>query len=147
MILLSSKSKKRRKIVGRGWGSGHGKTSGKGNKGQGSRSGTGKPRLGFEGGQMPLIRSVPKRGFNNNFKKVFQEVNIEQIVKKFHQDDIISNAELYRQGIIKSEKKPVKLLGNGQIDFPVMLKVAAVTKPAKEKIEKAGGKIEVSSGK
>lgn len=135
---------KKKKRVGRGIGSGNGKTCGTGHKGQKSRSGQ-KIRPDFEGGQMPLIRRMAKRGFNNIFKKTYQEVNIEQITKKFKKDDIITREKLYEAGVIKSNKKPVKVLGMGDIEFPVMLKIDAATKSAVDKVTAAGGTIEVVS--
>lgn len=144
MILLPANYRKERKRVGRGWGSGHGKTSCRGQKGQKSRTGR-KPRLGFEGGQMPLTRRVPKRGFTNIFKTEYQEVNISQIVKKFKKDDVVSPETLYEAGVVKKKNQPVKLLSNGDIDFPLMIKVHAASKKAIEKVEKAGGKVEVIS--
>jgi large subunit ribosomal protein L15 len=132
---------KKRKRVGRGVGSGHGGTSCRGNKGQNARSGGGvKP--GFEGGQMPLTRRLPKRGFYNRFKKDIIIVNLEQL-KKFPQGSVIDAEALLKNGIIKRMGDGVKILGNGVIDYPLSLRVHKVSRSAREKIESSGGTIEV----
>ena len=135
-------SKKKRKRIGRGEGSGHGGTSTKGMNGQLSRSGA-KKKIWFEGGQMPLQRRVPKFGFTNIFKKEFQIVNVDSIQKLVEKDkikDVVLNAEeLKKLGLIDSVKKPVKILGNGELK--VQLEVSAFSNSAKEKIEAAGGSI------
>lgn len=132
-------SKKKRKRVGRGDGSGHGGTSCKGHKGQNARSG-GRVRPGFEGGQMPLSRRLPKRGFRNPFRKEIITVNLEQL-KKFPQGTIIDKDALVSAGIVKRKGDGIKILGNGNIDYPISLKVDMVSKGAREKIEAAGGSI------
>lgn len=132
---------KRRKIVGRGPGSGHGKTSTRGQKGQKSRSGAG-IAVGFEGGQMPLIRRIPKRGFTNRFKKDFQIINLSQLTS-FKENSVISPAELYKERLIKDEKAAVKVLGDGEISKAVTVKAQAFSTSAAEKIAKAGGKTEI----
>lgn len=134
-------SRKKRKRVGRGTGSGHGKTSCRGSKGQNSRSG-GKVRPGFEGGQMPLSRRLPKKGFYNIFKKVIITVNIEQL-NKFPEGSVIDSNTLISNGIIKNKGDGIKILGKGSIDYPLLLKVDRVSRSAREKIESAGGSIEV----
>ncbi len=129
------------KRIGRGHGSGHGKTAGKGHKGQWARSGGG-VRPGFEGGQMPMMRRIPKRGFNNIFAKKYQIVNISEL--EVFNDGITVDADLLKaQGIIKKELDGVKILGNGELTKNLTVKAAAFSAAAKEKIEKAGGKAEV----
>lgn len=129
--------------VGRGIGSGIGKTSGKGQKGQWSRSGGGvKP--GFEGGNIPLIRKVPIRGFNNyNFKKVYSTVNVGDL-EIFDANTVITEELLYEYRVVgKKQPYGLKVLGNGTLTKPLTIKAAHATKSAIEKVEKAGGKIEI----
>ena len=132
-------SRKKRKRVGRGEGSGHGGTSCKGAKGQNARSGGG-VRPGFEGGQMPLSRRLPKRGFRNPFRKKIIAINIGQL-RKFPEGAIIDNEALVRAGLVKGRADGVKILGKGSIDYPVSLKVEMVSRGAREKIEAAGGSV------
>ncbi len=132
---------KRRKIVGRGPGSGHGKTSTRGQKGQRSRSGA-HIHVEFEGGQMPLIRRVPKRGFTNRFKKVSQVVNLSDL-SSFKENSVVTPVELYKEGVIKDEKAAVKILGDGEISKAMTVKAQAFSTSAAEKIAKAGGKTEI----
>jgi len=129
-------SMKRRKRVGIGPSSGHGKTSCRGHKGQLSRSGSGK-KPWFEGGQMPLQRRIPKRGFNNIFKKEFQLVNVSQIEKLNLAE--INPAILCKAGLIDKADKPVKILGNGDIKVSVKITADAFSTGAMDKIKKAGG--------
>ncbi len=131
----------RKKIVGRGIGSGVGKTSGKGHKGQNARSGGG-VRPGFEGGQMPLYRRLPKRGFTNIFAKKYVAVNVE-VLDKFNDGDEVTAETLLEKGIISKTLDGVKILGRGEVTKKVTVKVAKISESAKEKIEKAGGKAEV----
>jgi large subunit ribosomal protein L15 len=133
-------ARKRRKIVGRGESSGHGKTSTRGSKGQRARSGRG-PILGFEGGQSPLIRRIPKRGFHHSPKEEFQIVNIGSLAK-FSVGMPIDPQLLETKGLIKSRNKPVKILGEGKVNIPLVVKAHAFSKSAKDLIEKAGGKTE-----
>jgi large subunit ribosomal protein L15 len=133
-------SQKARKRVGRGPGSGHGKTSCRGHKGQNSRSGGGAP-LGFEGGQMPLTRRLPKRGFTNIFKKRYALINITDLAI-FDKDSIVDEVALVEKGLVGKAYDGIKLLGNGEIDKPVTLKVHKWSKAAMDKIVAAGGKIE-----
>ena len=141
-LKFTTGSNKNRKRVGRGIGTGHGKTSGRGQKGQNSRSGGG-VRVGFEGGQMPLARRLPKRGFNNIFKKVYTEVNVE-LLNRFENGTEITAELLKSTGAIsKIEKDGVKILGEGNLEKAVTVKAAKFTASAKEKIEKAGGKAEL----
>ena len=130
------------KRIGRGHGSGNGKTAGKGHKGQKARSG-GSIRPGFEGGQMPLQRRMPKRGFNNIFAKEYAAVNISELEKRFESGAVIDAAALIESGAIKDAKDGVKSLGNGELTKSLTVKAAKLTAAAQEKIEKAGGKAEV----
>ena len=134
-------SKHRAKIVGRGIGSGTGKTSGKGHKGQTARSGGG-VRPGFEGGQMPLYRRLPKRGFKNIFAKQYVSINVEEL-NKFDDGAEVTAEALMDKGIISKALDGVKILGRGEVTKKVNVKVAKYSASAKEKIEKAGGKAEV----
>jgi len=134
-------STKPRKRVGRGEGSGKGKTAGRGTKGQGARN-TIHPR--FEGGQMPLQRRLPKRGFNNIFAKQYTEVGVDRISAKFGKGDTVDAAALKEAGVIsKIAKNGIKVLGNGDIDKALTIKAAKFTKSAAEKITAAGGTAEV----
>ena len=135
-------SKKSVKRLGRGIGSGLGKTSGKGHKGQWARSGGG-VRPGFEGGQMPITRRVPKRGFNNHFRKVYAIVNLSNLVG-FEAGAVVDLETLYSAGLIKEVKNAVglKVLGNGEIKVALTVKANKFSASAKEAIEKAGGTAE-----
>jgi large subunit ribosomal protein L15 len=134
-------SKKKRKRIGRGPGSGHGGTSCKGHKGQKARSGA-SIRPGFEGGQMPLHRRMPKRGFHNIFKKEFEIINVKDLQRFESAPDVDIDA-LKKSGLVKSGRALIKLLGDGEVSFPVKIKVHQATKAAVEKIESSGGKIEL----
>ena len=126
---------------GRGTGSGNGKTAGKGHKGQNARSGGGvKP--GFEGGQLPLYRKLPKRGFYNRFGKTYAIVNVS-VLNKFEDDTVVDLAALVKTGIVKNICDGVKILGNGEITKKLTVKATIFSETAKEKIEAAGGKTEV----
>ncbi|WP_099204859.1 50S ribosomal protein L15 [Scatolibacter rhodanostii] len=129
------------KRIGRGHGSGQGKTSGKGHKGQNARSGGG-VRAGFEGGQMPLQRRVPKRGFNNIFRTEYAAINVEKL-NCFEDGATVDAAALVEAGIIKKVCDGVKILSNGEITKKLTVKASAFSAAAKEKIEAAGGKTEV----
>lgn len=135
-------SKHREKRVGRGPGSGHGKTSCRGQKGQRSRSGGGVPPW-FEGGQMPLIRRLPKRGFKNPFRIEYEVVNIKELAKRFSEGAVVDVEALRKAGLVKGRKVRVKLLGDGEIDFSLTVRVHAASRKAQEKIERAGGKVEL----
>ncbi len=135
---------KKKKRVGRGPGSGLGKTAGRGHKGQKSRSGGAKPRY-FEGGQLPLYRRLPKRGFTNIFKVVYQVVNVGQLEEKFDADTVVDKEALRKAGLIKKLNQPVKLLGKGNITKKLTVKVDAASKKAVELIQAAGGTVEVTS--
>ena len=128
------------KRKGRGHGSGNGKTGGRGHKGQKARSGA--KKAGFEGGQMPLQRRLPKRGFNNIFATQYVTVKVSDL-EKFEAGSVIDAQALLDAGIIKKVLDGVKVLGNGEVTKAVTVKAAAYTASAKEKIEKAGGKAEV----
>jgi len=134
-------SRHRRKRVGRGPASGHGGTSCRGNKGQRSRSGGG-PRLGFEGGQMPLIRRLPKRGFTSKSKQEYNIVNLADLEERFSESEEVNPSTLKEKGLIKKDL-PVKILGSGEITKKFKLKVNGLSKSAKEKILKLGGTIEI----
>jgi len=134
-------SRKKRKRVGRGSGSGHGGTSCRGSKGQNARSG-GKVNPGFEGGQMPLTRRLPKRGFYNRFRKDIVVVNIEQL-KAFPANAVVDGDTLLENGIIKKRGDGIKILGNGSIEHPLTVKVNGISRQAREKIESSGGSVEV----
>ena len=135
-------STKEPKRIGRGAGSGQGKTAGKGHKGQKARSGGG-IRLGFEGGQMPLQRRVPKRGFNNIFAKHYVVINVSDLEANFDNGAVVDTEALVGLGIINDPKDGVKVLGNGELTKSLTVQVAKFSKSAVEKIEKAGGKAEV----
>jgi large subunit ribosomal protein L15 len=136
-------AKHRRKRLGQGESSGKGKTSGKGHKGQKARSG-GSVRLGFEGGQMPIIRRLPKRGFNNTaFKNVFGIVNLDDLERKFADGASVNEAALRESGLIRGKIDGVKVLGRGELSKKLALEVDLVTASAREKIEKAGGTISI----
>ena len=129
------------KRKGRGPGSGNGKTAGRGQKGQKSRSGGG-VRVGFEGGQMPLARRVPKRGFNNIFAKPLEAVNVS-VLEMFEDGAVVDAAALLESGVLSKCVYGVKVLGNGEITKKLTVKANAFSASAKEKIEAAGGKAEV----
>ncbi len=134
-------SKRARKRLGRGVATGQGKTAGRGTKGQGSRSGGG-VRPGYEGGQMPIHRRLPKRGFTNIFKKQVAIVNVKDL-NRFESGSQIDDVALIKEGLVKGRYDAIKLLGNGEIDRPVQVKVNAASKSAQEKITAAGGTVEV----
>ncbi|MDX2079779.1 MAG: 50S ribosomal protein L15 [Terrimicrobiaceae bacterium] len=134
-------AKHRRKRLGIGESSGKGKTSGKGHKGQKARSG-GSIRPGFEGGQMPLFRRLPKRGFNNTaFKTVYGVVNLDALEKAFAAGDTVTEDTLRKAGLVKGRFDGVKILGRGEITKSLVISVDEVSASAREKIEKAGGTI------
>jgi large subunit ribosomal protein L15 len=134
-------SKSKRTRVGRGLGSGLGKTSGKGHKGQNARAGGG-TRPGFEGGQMPIYRRLPKRGFYNRFGKEYAEVNVS-VLNLFEEGTVVDPAVLVEAGVLKNVRDGVRILGNGEITKAITVKASGFTKSAAEKIQAAGGKIEV----
>lgn len=129
------------KRKGRGTSSGHGKTAGRGHKGQKARSGGG-VRVGFEGGQMPLVRRVPKRGFNNIFAKPLETVNVAAL-EKFEDGAVVGVQELLEAGVLSKCRYGVKILGNGTLTKKLTVKASAFSESAKAKIEAAGGKAEV----
>jgi len=134
-------AKKRRKIIGRCPGSGHGKTSTRGHKGQRSRTGKTR-RPGFEGGQMPLIRKMPKRGFNKRPKKGYCVINLERLTG-FKEGDVINPELLKERGIIKRAISFLKILGKGKIDVPLTLNAHSFSRTVIDKVKNAGGKCEV----
>ena len=135
-------SKKAVKRIGRGAGSGQGKTAGKGHKGAKARSGYSR-QAGFEGGQMPLQRRLPKRGFNNIFRTEYAVVNLSSLEERFGNGAVVDAESLKACGLIKKELDGVKVLGKGEITKALTVKVAAISESAKAKIEAAGGKAEV----
>ncbi len=134
-------SRKTRTRRGRGLGSGLGKTSGRGQKGQNSRSGGG-VRTGFEGGQMPLYRRLPKRGFKNIFAKEYAEVNVSSL-NRFDDGAVVDPVALIEEGILKNVRDGVRILGNGELTKKLTVKANGFTKTAEEKIKAAGGEVEV----
>lgn len=134
-------STKAPKRVGRGQGTGQGTTAGRGMNGQNSRSGGG-VRLGFEGGQMPLYRRLPKRGFTNKWATVYTEINVKDL-NKFDNDTVVDLDLLLESGLVKQVKDGIKVLGNGELTKKLTVKAEKFSKSAAEKIEKAGGKVEV----
>lgn len=137
-------SKHREKRVGRGHGSGHGKTSCRGHKGQKARTSP-DIRPFFEGGQTPILRRVPKRGFRNPFKIEYVIVNVRDLSKYFQSGEVVDPESLRIKGLVKGKNRLIKLLGDGEIAIPLTVRVHAVSQSAKEKIEKAGGKVELLS--
>jgi large subunit ribosomal protein L15 len=132
-------ARKNKKRIGRGEGSGQGLTAGRGEKGYGSRAGS-KKRAWFEGGQMPLQRRLPKYGFTNIHRKIYQIVNVESLDKIDNKNEINSEV-LYKSGLISKKHVPIKILARGDLKSKVNVKVHAISKPAKEKIEKLGGTV------
>ena len=134
---------KKKTIVGRGSSCGHGKTSGKGNKGQQSRSG-GKTYVGFEGGQMPLYRRIARKGFSNyRFKKSYEIINICNIESKYADGETVNEETLLAKGLVKKSGMLIKVLGNGELTKKLTVVAKKFSEIAKQKIEKVGGKIEV----
>jgi large subunit ribosomal protein L15 len=133
--------RKARKRIGRGVASGSGKTAGRGNKGQNARSGGG-VRPGYEGGQMPIHRRLPKRGFKNHFKKTFAIVNVQDL-NRFEAQSVIDEAAFIKSGLVKGDRDGIKILGKGDINVPVTVRINETSESARQKIEAAGGKIEV----
>ena len=134
--------RKNRKRVGRGVGSGSGKTAGRGSKGQNCRSGGG-VRPGYEGGQMPIHRRLPKRGFKNHFKKVFSIVNVQDL-NRFEAQSVIDEVAWITSGLVKGDRDGIKMLGKGDVAVPVTVRINKISESARQKIEAAGGKIEVN---
>ncbi|MCB9631743.1 MAG: 50S ribosomal protein L15 [Sandaracinus sp.] len=134
---------KKKKRKGRGIGSGLGKTAGKGMKGQKARHGNNFGKVGFEGGQTPLFRRLPKRGFKNTLAKTVAVFNVEELAKRFDAGTTVDVEALRNAGLLKRSVDAVKVLGNGEIDKALTVKLHAFSASAKEKIEKAGGTAEV----
>lgn len=138
-------SKHRRKRVGCGESSGHGKTSGRGNKGQKARSGSA-IRPGFEGGQMPLHRRLPKKGFNNKqFRDVFETVNVSELNDRFADGSVVNEKTLRESGLVNRPCDAIKILGNGDLTRKLTVQVDKISASAKEKIEKAGGTVTLTA--
>ncbi len=138
-----SSANKKKKRLGRGDASGHGGTSTKGHKGQRARAG-GYHKLGFEGGQMPLVRRIPKRGFTNIFRKVYEVINVGDL-SEFKSGAVVDSVALREKGLVSRKKLPLKILGEGDLSVGITVKAQRFSKSALEKIEKAGGKAEVIS--
>ena len=136
-----AKSRKSDKRLGRGVGSGWGKTAGRGTKGYNSRSGGG-VRPGYEGGQMPIQRRLPKRGFTNIFRKKIAVINLRDLLA-FESGSLVDEAALVKAGLVKGQKDGIKLLGHGEIQVALNIKLNQVSKSARQKIEAAGGSVEV----
>ncbi len=136
-------ARKKRKRLGRGEGSGHGGTSTKGHKGQKARAG-GYHKRGFEGGQMPLSRRLPKFGFTNPFRKEFSVINVGDL-GSIPGSTVVDEQYLKKNGFVRKLRSGVKLLGNGELKIPLTIKVSKISETAKKKIEAAGGKVEVST--
>lgn len=134
-------SRKPRKRLGRGVGSGTGKTAGKGSKGHNARSGGG-VRPGFEGGQMPIHRRLPKRGFTNIFKKEYALINLRDL-ERFEKDSLVDEAAFIKVGLVKGKRFGIKLLAQGELKHPLTIKVNKASKSAIQKVEAAGGTVEV----
>jgi len=134
-------SKHKPKRTGRGIGSGHGKTACRGSKGQNSRSGRAKRNVAFEGGQMPLIRRLPKRGFTNIFRTEYAVVNLSDL-NRFEPGSVVGETELRSAGLVK-RKLPIKILGDGELSHPLTIRAHQFSEPAKAKITAVGGKAEV----
>jgi len=133
--------RKNRKRVGRGVASGNGKTAGSGSKGQNCRYGGG-VRPGYEGGQMPIHRRLPKRGFKNHFKKVFAIVNVQDL-NRFDADSVVDEVAFIKSGLVKGDRDGIKILGQGDLAVPITVRINKISESARQKIEAAGGKIEV----
>ena len=141
--IKSNQPRKNRKRIGRGDGSGNGSYSGRGMKGQKSRSGGG-VRPGFEGGQLPMIKRLPSlRGFTNVFKKQFNAVNLDRIMEKFPEGGDIETKDLVGARVIRDNGRPTKILGRGEVTVTLSITANKFTKSAKEKIEAAGGSVKV----
>jgi len=134
-------SRKAPNRLGRGVGSGSGKTAGRGTKGYNSRSGGG-VRPGYEGGQMPLHRRLPKRGFANMFRKNIAVINIRDL-KRFDKGSVVDEAALVQAGLVSGKRDGIKLLAHGEIDYALDIKISKISQSAREKVETAGGKVEV----
>jgi len=137
-------AKRGRKRVGRGPGSGSGKTAGKGHKGQKSRSGYSR-RYGFEGGQMPLVRRLPKRGFTNIFRVEFQVINLRDLERVFADGDAVSPEALLEKGLVRRVRQPIKVLGDGELTKKLVVQAHKFSASARTGIESAGGSCEVVS--
>jgi len=136
---------KKRKRVGRGPGSGHGKTAGRGHKGRGSRSGGNTPP-GYEGGQMPLQRRLPKRGFHNPFRQTFSIVNLGQLEKSFEAGAVVDPSALREKGLVRKDKRRIKVLADGQVTKAFTVKAHKFSDAAKQRLEAVGGTAEVMAG-
>jgi len=143
--LPQGRKPRKRKRLGRGEASGVGKTAGRGHKGQKSRAG-GFHKVGFEGGQMPLARRLPKRGFTNIFRTKYTTINLDQLAKSFPQGGEVTIESLFERGLVSKRGNGLKILGRGEISSAVNVKVAHISQNARKKIEAAGGSVEVIGG-
>lgn len=141
--LVRPSGKKFSKRVGRGRSSGHGKTCGRGTKGSGSRKGR-IAYFGFEGGQMPLVRRIPKRGFHSLQRNEYEIINLGQLNEKFSSGETVTREFLQKKGLVKSQRKKVKILGKGKIGHSLNVEIKQISKAAREKIKSAGGKVNAS---
>lgn len=132
---------KKRKRIGRGESSGHGKTAGRGGKGQTARTGKGKPGLGFEGGQMPMYRRMPKRGFHNIFAKRSVAVNLDMLGERFAEGELVDLEALRRIGLANRQDECFRVLGRGELKHALRIQAHHITASAREKIEAVGGSI------
>lgn len=140
-------SNMQRKRLGRGTGSGLGTTAGRGTKGQNARK-SGQVRKGFEGGQMPLLRRIPKRGFNNEqFATVYEIVNLDDINERFEADETVNCATLKERGLVKGNKDGIKVLGDGDITKKLKFEIDKISKSAADKVEKSGGSVKINAVK
>ena len=145
LTLPRGRKTKQRKRLGRGNATGTGGTAGRGHKGQKARAG-GYHKVGFEGGQMPLARRLPKRGFTNIFRREYAVVNLDQLAKVFPQGGEVTVEALYERGVVSKCRDGLKILGRGEISSAVNAKVAGISQSARKKIEAAGGSVEVIGG-
>jgi large subunit ribosomal protein L15 len=139
-VMRNAVRRKKRKRIGRGPGSGHGKTSGKGQKGQKSRSGYSR-RYAFEGGQMPIARRVPKKGFNNKWRVEYEVINLDQIDARFEDGSTVSPATIREAGLLKSTSARIKILGRGELTKKVTVEAHRFSATARSRIEASGGKV------
>ncbi len=143
-VHVGIKRRRRPKRLGRGEGSGHGGTCGRGHKGQKSRAGTEKPHLLFEGGQMPIARRMPKRGFTNRWAKVFAVINVRDLERAFQDGDVVNEASLRQRGLVKRRCDGIKLLGDGQLTRKLTVCVHRCSESARQKVLAAGGSVELT---
>ncbi|HID22074.1 MAG TPA: 50S ribosomal protein L15 [Planctomycetaceae bacterium] len=142
-VHIGVRRRRRPKRLGRGAGSGRGGTCGRGHKGQKSRAGTEKPHLLFEGGQMPIARRIPKRGFTNRWAKQFATINVRDLERVFQDGDLVDEESLRKSGLVKGRWDGIKLLGDGQLSRKLTVKVHRCSESARQKVLAAGGSVEL----